>query len=90
MHLYAGGTTTKEGRPVGQACSVVCRSGSPRECPDSSGEEKVGEEFLAVLYEQFVATPSTKPAFFALNNDLWGPLGAGPELSSRCRRSGGR
>jgi len=47
-------------------------------------DEEVKEEFVPLLYEQFVATPSTKPAFFSLNADLWGTLrsraGAEPEM----------
>jgi haloalkane dehalogenase len=47
-------------------------------------DEGVREEFVPLLYEQFVATPSTKPAFFSLNDDLWGTLrsraGAEPEM----------
>jgi haloalkane dehalogenase len=46
--------------------------------------EEVREEFVPLLYEQFAATPSTKPAFFTLNNDLMGTLrsraGAEPEM----------
>jgi haloalkane dehalogenase len=42
------------------------------------------EHFVPLLYEQFAATPSTKPAFFALNNDLLGTVrsraGAEPEM----------
>ena len=46
--------------------------------------EEVREEFVPLLYEQFTATPSTKPAFFALNIDLLGTVrsraGAEPEM----------
>ena len=39
---------------------------------------------MPLLYEQFAATPSTKPAFLALNEDLLGTLrsraGAEPEM----------
>lgn len=34
-------------------------------------DEEVRKEFVPLLYEQFAATPSTKPAFFSLNADLW-------------------
>ena len=48
--------------------------------PGRGGEE----EFVPLLYEQFAATPSTKPAFFTLNNDLLGTVrsraGAEPEM----------
>jgi len=47
-------------------------------------DEEVRKEFVPLLYEQFVAIPSTKPAFFSLNADLWGTLrsrvGAEPEM----------
>ena len=47
-------------------------------------DEKVGNEVVPLLYEQFAATPSTKPAFFSLNADLWGTMrsrsGAEPEM----------
>jgi haloalkane dehalogenase len=47
-------------------------------------KEEVREEFVPLLYEQFAATPSTKPAFFTLNNDLLGTVrsraGAEPEM----------
>jgi haloalkane dehalogenase len=46
--------------------------------------EEVREEFVPLLYEQFAATPSTKPAFFTLNNDLLSTVrsraGAEPEM----------
>jgi haloalkane dehalogenase len=37
-------------------------------------DEEVRKEFVPLLYEQFAATPSTKPAFFSLNVDLWGTM----------------
>jgi haloalkane dehalogenase len=47
-------------------------------------DEEVRKEFVPLLYEQFAATPSTKPAFFTLNNDLLGTVrsraGAEPEM----------
>jgi pimeloyl-ACP methyl ester carboxylesterase len=47
-------------------------------------DEQVRKEFVPLLYEQFAATPSTKPAFFSLNADLWRTLrsrvGAEPEM----------
>jgi haloalkane dehalogenase len=47
-------------------------------------DEEVRKEFVPLLYEQFAATPSTKPAFFSLNADLWGTMrsraGAEPEM----------
>jgi haloalkane dehalogenase len=47
-------------------------------------DEEVRKGFVPLLYEQFAATPSTKPAFFSLNADLWGTMrsraGAEPEM----------
>ena len=47
-------------------------------------DEEVRKVFVPLLYEQFAATPSTKPAFFSLNADLWGAMrsrsGAEPEM----------
>jgi haloalkane dehalogenase len=47
-------------------------------------DEDVRKEFVPLLYEQFAATPSTKPAFFSLNADLRGTMrsrsGAEPEM----------
>jgi haloalkane dehalogenase len=47
-------------------------------------DEEVRKEFVPLLYKQFAATPSTKPAFFSLNADLWGTMrsrsGAEPEM----------
>ncbi len=37
-------------------------------------DEEVRKEFVPLFYEQFAATPSTKPAFFSLNADLWGTM----------------
>src|SRR5215217_5063509 len=50
-------------------------------------DEEVRKVFVPLLYEQFAATPSTKPAFFSLNADLWGTMrsrsGAEPEEVAR-------
>lgn len=49
-------------------------------------DTEVREEFVPLLYEQFAATPSAKPAFFSLNADLRGAArsraGAEPEMSA--------
>jgi pimeloyl-ACP methyl ester carboxylesterase len=37
-------------------------------------DEVMRKEFVPLLYEQFAVTPSTKPAFFSLNADLWGTM----------------
>ena len=36
----------------------------------SFSDQKARDEFLPLLYRQFEATPSTRPAFFGLNEDL--------------------
>jgi haloalkane dehalogenase len=41
------------------------------------GDPKVGQEFLPLLYQQFVASPSTHEAFFGLNRDLRSTIAAG-------------
>lgn len=33
-------------------------------------DSEVRDQFLPLFYQQFEATPSTRPAFFGLNNDL--------------------
>jgi haloalkane dehalogenase len=47
-------------------------------------DEEVRKQFVPLFYEQFAATPSTKPAFFSLIADLWGTMrsrsGAEPEM----------
>ncbi len=47
-------------------------------------DEEVRKQFVPLLFEQFAATPSTKPAFFSLNADLRGTMrsrsGAEPEM----------
>jgi haloalkane dehalogenase len=43
-------------------------------------DPEVREEFLPVIRERFMATPSSVPAFFALNEDLW------PTVRSRTRK----
>src|SRR5215203_550286 len=47
-------------------------------------DEEVRKEFVPLFYEQFAATPSTKPAFFSLNADLLATMrsrsGAEPEM----------
>jgi haloalkane dehalogenase len=47
-------------------------------------DEEVRKEFVPLFFAQFAAAPSTKPAFFSLNADLWGTMrsrsGAEPEM----------
>jgi haloalkane dehalogenase len=48
-------------------------------------DEEVRKQFVPLFYEQFAATPSTKPAFFSLIADLWDheiPLGCGARDAS--------
>lgn len=40
-------------------------------------DQQTREEFLPLLYQQFEASPSTRPAFFGLNEDLPGTVRAG-------------
>ena len=51
-------------------------------------DPKVGEEFLPLLYQQFVASPSTHEAFFGLNRDLRATIAAGTAAVPRLRRFG--
>jgi pimeloyl-ACP methyl ester carboxylesterase len=51
-------------------------------------DEEVRKEFVPLLYEQFAATPSTKPAFFSLNVDLWGTMRSRSGAESEMRAFG--
>jgi pimeloyl-ACP methyl ester carboxylesterase len=51
-------------------------------------DPKVGEEFLPLLYQQFVASPTTHEAFFGLNRDLRATIAAGAASVPRLRRFG--
>jgi pimeloyl-ACP methyl ester carboxylesterase len=51
-------------------------------------DPKVGEEFLPLLYQQFVASPTTHEAFFGLNRDLRATIAAGAAAVPRLRRFG--
>ena len=51
-------------------------------------DPKVGEEFLPLLHQQFVASPSTHEAFFGLNRDLRATIAAGTAAVPRLRRFG--
>lgn len=50
------------------------------------GDPKVGEEYLPLLYQQFVASPTTHEAFFGLNRDLPATIAAGTAAVPRLRR----
>src|SRR5499427_4140382 len=45
----------------------------------------VRREFVPLLYQQFDATPSTRPAFFALNEDLLPTVRAGSKAAPKLR-----
>jgi haloalkane dehalogenase len=48
-------------------------------------DPKVGEEFLPLLYRQFIAHPSAHEAFFGLNRDLRSAMAAGTAAIPRLR-----
>jgi pimeloyl-ACP methyl ester carboxylesterase len=48
-------------------------------------DPKVRDEFLPLLYRQFDATPSTRPAFFGLNKDLPKTVRSGTKNIQRLR-----
>jgi haloalkane dehalogenase len=48
-------------------------------------DEKVRSEFLPLLYQQFDATPSARPAFFSLNEDLLPTVRARTRLVPRLK-----
>lgn len=48
-------------------------------------DPKVGQEFLPLLYQQFVVSPSTHEAFFGLNRDLRATIAAGTAAVPRLR-----
>jgi haloalkane dehalogenase len=50
------------------------------------GDPKVGQEFLPLLYQQFVASPSTHEAFFGLNQDLPATIASRTAAVPRLRR----
>jgi pimeloyl-ACP methyl ester carboxylesterase len=45
----------------------------------------VRNQFLPLLYRQFDDSPSARPAFFRLNEDLWPAIRAGTEMAPRLR-----
>ena len=48
-------------------------------------DSKARDEFLPLLYRQFEATPSTRPAFFGLNEDLPATVRSGTTKMQRLR-----
>jgi pimeloyl-ACP methyl ester carboxylesterase len=49
-------------------------------------DERVRDEFLPVLYEQFARSPSAQPAFFSLNEDLRATVRRGAARADEMRR----
>lgn len=48
-------------------------------------DAEIRNQFVPLLYRQFDATPSARPAFFRLNEDLVGTIRAGSKHASRLR-----
>jgi pimeloyl-ACP methyl ester carboxylesterase len=48
-------------------------------------DEDVRREFLPLLYQQFDATPSARPAFFSLNEDLLSTIRSGTTMIPKLR-----
>ena len=51
-------------------------------------DAEVRDQFVPLLYEQFDATASTRPAFFSLNEDLLGTVRAGTKKMSKLKQFG--
>ena len=54
------------------------------------GDPKTRTEFLPLLYQPFVANPTTHEAFFGLNQDLRSAIAAGRRRSQGCSGSPAR
>src|SRR6266496_2447216 len=48
-------------------------------------DAEIRDQFVPLLYEQFDATPSTRPAFFRLNEDLLRTVRAGSKTASKLK-----
>ena len=48
-------------------------------------DAEIRNHFVPLLYQQFDASPSTRPAFFSLNEDLLGTVRAGTTSISKLR-----
>src|SRR5712692_3888410 len=48
-------------------------------------DAEVRNQFVALLYQQFDASPSTRPAFFRLNEDLLGTIRAGSKTAPKLK-----
>jgi haloalkane dehalogenase len=48
-------------------------------------DAEIRNQFLPLLYQQFDATPSARPAFFRLNEDLPPTIRAGTDMSPKLR-----
>jgi haloalkane dehalogenase len=46
-------------------------------------DAEIRNQFVPLLYQQFDATPSTRPAFFALNEDLISAVRAGSKTTPK-------
>jgi len=51
-------------------------------------DAEIRDEFVPLLYQQFDATPSARPAFFQLNEDLLRTVGSGTRKLSKLREFG--
>jgi pimeloyl-ACP methyl ester carboxylesterase len=51
-------------------------------------DDQIRDQFVPLLYQQFDATPSTRAAFFRLNEDLLGTVRAGSKAASRLKEFG--
>ena len=48
-------------------------------------DAQIRDQFVPLLYQQFDATPSARPAFFRLNEDLLGTVRAGTEAAPKLK-----
>lgn len=48
-------------------------------------DAEIRDQFVPLLYQQFDATPSTRPAFFALNEDLLSTVRAGSKTAPKLK-----
>jgi haloalkane dehalogenase len=48
-------------------------------------DAEIRNQFVPLLYQQFDATPSARPAFFRLNEDLLGTVRAGTKAASKLK-----
>jgi haloalkane dehalogenase len=48
-------------------------------------DAEIRNKFVPLLYQQFDATPSTRPAFFSLNQDLLPTIRSRSKVASRLK-----